>query len=83
MNYRDGSHKKCLMSYFDANKKILYRIDGGGKTIARAILRFTKASYMNLQKDGSRLEFIDIEDTTEINEFPVLFLERMYSGYQG
>lgn len=83
MNYRDGSYRKCLMSYFDANKKILYRIDGSGKTIARAIFRFTKASYMNLQKHGSRLEFIDVEDTTEINEFPILFLERMYSGYQG
>lgn len=82
MSYHDGAYKECLMSYFDANKKILYRTDGNGQVIARAVLRFTKADIAGSKKNG-RLDFMDVEDVRESREFPILFLERMYSGYQG
>ena len=82
MDYRSGAYKECLMSYFDANKKILYRTDRGGQVIARAVLRFTKATIAGSKRNG-RLDFADVEETQENREFPILFLERMYSGYQG
>ncbi|WP_251500650.1 hypothetical protein [Otoolea muris] len=87
MNYRDGMYKHCLISYFDANKKILYRMDGNGQTLARAVLRFTKATSADIKNGRNRLDFVDVEDTAEStaenSAFQILFLERMYSGYQG
>lgn len=81
MSYRDGVYSECLLSYFDANKKIVYRLDQNGNTIARAVLRLTKATYSDkAQKNG--FGFIDVE-ATENKEIPILFLERMYTGYQG
>lgn len=82
MDYRDGVRKECLMSYFDANKKIIYRTNRNGQVIARAVLRFTKAIDAGAKK-SNRLNFVDVETAQEKKEFPILFLERMYSGYQG
>lgn len=58
-------------------------MDGNGQTLARAVLRFTKATSADIKDGRNRLEFVDVEDTAENSEFPILFLERMYSGYQG
>lgn len=82
MHYAKGSYRECLMSYFDANKKILYRIDGSGKTVARAVLRLTKASTKAVKGAKCGFSFVDVEDEAA-EEYPILFLERMYSGYQG
>lgn len=85
MNYRNGVYRECLMSYFDANKKVIYRLDENGNKIARAVLRFTKAVDGRAVNAG-RMRFVDVENTSgtvERDEYPVLFLERMYSGYQG
>lgn len=82
MNYRNGSYKECLVSYFDANKKILYRRDANGQIIARAVLRFTKATDGET-RDSGRLDFVDVESEQKSEGYPILFLERMYSGYQG
>lgn len=81
MHYADGTYRECLMSYFDANKKILYRMDGEGRTVARAVLRLTKASIKAARRAKGGLGFVDVEDEGA-DEYPVMFLERMYSGYQ-
>lgn len=62
-------------------------MDGNGQTLARAVLRFTKATSADIKDGRNRLDFVDVEDiaesTAENSDFPILFLERMYSGYQG
>lgn len=82
MHYANGSYRGYLMSYFDTNKKILYRMDKEGRTIARAVLRLTKVSTGADVHTKGGLGFVVVEDEG-IGECPVLFLERMYSGYQG
>lgn len=85
MSYIDGSYAHCLLSYFDANKKIVYKKTRSGAIIARAVIRLTKAT--NWQENTNRgLSFIDVESETESKneqeEYPVLFLEHMYTGCQ-
>ena len=45
ISYRNGPSCDCLLSCFDANKKILF-IKYNGKIVFRAILRLTKSSFV-------------------------------------
>ena len=84
MNYKDGAYNECLLSVFDANKKILY-VKNNGKIVARAIMRLTKMSDVIGKKDT--LEFRDVGNPEghnfEINEEEklVVFLEKMYYSH--
>lgn len=80
MSYEDGMYNECLLSVFDANKKILY-VKKDGKILGRAILRLTKIS----DHPKNALRFEDVEQTEEdISENLVLFLEKSYqNGYSG
>ena len=84
MNYKDGDYNECLLSTFDANKKILY-VTENGTIIGRAILRLTKASDQKNSKSASLLHFADVgknDDSSEENL--ILFLEKYYSnGFTG
>lgn len=80
MNYRDGAYNECLLSTFDANKKVIYVMEED-EIIGRAILRLTK-----LSDEGDKdLHFEDVaEDTSENKENLVVFLERCYkNGFSG
>lgn len=81
MNYENGQYNECLLSVFDANKKVLY-VDKGGKCVARAIMRLTKMSDISV---SNSLSFKDVaEDTIEgsgSDEKLVIFLERMYFSH--
>lgn len=80
MNYRDGAYNECLLSTFDANKKVIYVMEED-EIIGRAILRLTK-----LSDEGDKdLHFEDVaEDTPENKENLVVFLERCYkNGFSG
>ena len=85
MSYIKGLYGHCLLSYFDANKKIVYLKSEKGTIIARAVLRLTKATNEQAQKKKG-LSFVDVEAeemTSEPKkEYPVLFLECMYTGCQ-
>lgn len=80
MSYEDGMYNECLLSVFDANKKILY-VKKEGVILGRAILRLTKIS----DHPKNALCFEDVEQTEEdISENLVLFLEKSYqNGYSG
>lgn len=80
MSYKDGMYNECLLSVFDANKKILY-VKKDGMILGRAILRLTKIS----DHPKNALRFEDVEQTEEdISEDLVLFLEKSYqNGYSG
>lgn len=80
MNYKDGSYNECLLSTFDANKKVLY-VTEGDEVIGRAILRLTKSS----DEGNEGLHFEDVaEETPENQEKLVVFLERCYkNGFSG
>lgn len=80
MNYRDGAYNECLLSTFDANKKVIYVMEED-EIIGRAILRLTK-----LSDEGDKdLHFENVaEDTPENKENLVVFLERCYkNGFSG
>lgn len=80
MNYRDGAYNECLLSTFDANKKVIYVMEED-EIIGRAILRLSK-----LSDEGDKdLHFEDVaEDTPENKENLVVFLERCYkNGFSG
>lgn len=93
MSYKDGCYNYCLLSNFDANKKVLVVKNKDGEILARAILRLTKMSNKSISevyKNGSSniLEFIDVEDINkdikqvkaeEYKESLVLFLEKCYT----
>ena len=77
-SYKSGSYNECLISNFDANKKIIY-VTKDGEYLARAILRFTKASDKALKE--KELSFMDIneEPIAGAPSFePCLFLEKAY-----
>lgn len=80
MNYNSGMYNECLLSTFDANKKILY-VKKDGVILGRAILRLTKIS----DHPKNALRFEDVEQTDEdVSEDLVLFLEKSYqNGYSG
>lgn len=86
MSYIDGSYAHCLLSYFDANKKIVYLKSKNGSVIARAVIRLTKATNTSTHMKQT-LSFVDVEaeDVIEMGietKYPVLFLEHMYTGCQ-
>lgn len=60
MSYRSGVYKGCLLSCFDANKKVIFA-SLQGKIVFRAILRLTKKSDTT-PESGSRqeVEFVDM-----------------------
>lgn len=91
LSYDSGAQKECLLSCFDANKKVLF-ISKHGKITFRAILRLTKGKCGNLddgdgQQEGT-IEFVDLlkEQAKEKQaksgegqkEKLILFLERPY-----
>lgn len=80
MNYSDGAYNECLLSTFDANKKVIY-VTEEDEIIGRAILRLTKLS----DEGDKNLHFEDVaEDTPENKENLVVFLERCYkNGFSG
>lgn len=89
MSYKGGSYNHCLLSNFDANKKILLVKNPDDTIIARAILRLTKvsdSSHINSSNDND-LAFRDIENMSgskkvesDKTEELVLFLERCYTS---
>jgi len=83
LSYKSGMYKECLLSCFDANKKILF-LAMGNKIVFRAIVRLTKGSFSRTRNEDTGLEFIDMlkeekkADTPETNEILTIFLERPY-----
>lgn len=81
MNYKSGQYNECLLSVFDANKKVLY-VDKGSKCVARAIMRLTKMSDTTVNKT---LSFRDVAEDAAMesgsDEKLVIFLERMYFSH--
>lgn len=81
MNYKSGQYNECLLSVFDANKKVLY-VDKGSKCVARAIMRLTKMSDSAVNKT---LCFRDVAEDAAMesgsDEKLVIFLERMYFSH--
>lgn len=84
LSYRDGEYKSCLLSCFDANKKVVY-LSMEGTLVFRAIIRLTKGTFYRIGGKRQGLQFADLtqEDTGEeaVNdrkEYLTLFLERPY-----
>lgn len=82
LSYRDGQYKKCLLSCYDANKKVIY-LEENGKTVFRAMLRLTKGA--STRNSGTKqIEFADLTCKEEkkskapAKEELILFLERPY-----
>lgn len=96
LNYIDGDHRDCLLSAYDANKKVVYISVKGGHIIGRAIIRLTKMANKKINKAKSDLNFTDVTSVKtvpvetqmelgeeEAIEIPILFLERLYTPCQG
>ena len=82
MSYLDGIYLECLLSYFDANKKIVY-VRKNGDVVGRAVIRLTK---MVLHPGDADLDFVDVTNAAPImdhTEKPIIFLEYLYSPRQG
>ena len=81
ISYKNGMHKSCLLSCFDANKKVLY-LKIGETTVFRALLRLTKGSVTEKPIREQKIEFVDLTKekgrTDPEKEELVLFLERPY-----
>ena len=56
LSYKTGMYRKCLLSCFDSNKKIIY-ISYQGKIVLRAILRLTKASEEKMERENKEFQF--------------------------
>ena len=82
ISYRNGPNCDCLLSCFDANKKIIF-IKHNGKIVFRAILRLTKGSFVAAD-ERKTIEFVDVTAKSEPHENKaeelVLFLERYYQS---
>ena len=82
ISYRNGPNCDCLLSCFDANKKIIF-IKHNGKIVFRAILRLTKGSFVAAD-ERKTIEFVDVTVKSEPHENKaeelVLFLERYYQS---
>lgn len=82
ISYRNGPNCACLLSCFDANKKIIF-IKHNGKIVFRAILRLTKGSFVAAD-ERKTIEFVDVTAKSEPHENKaeelVLFLERYYQS---
>ncbi len=87
MSYQNGEYRKCLLSAFDSNKKVLY-VTFRGHIVARAFLRLTKGRLTKAEYTGNgKFTFVDLEDVagsrqenSHREEAVVLFLERPYFG---
>lgn len=82
LSYVDGIYKDCLLSCFDANKKVLY-LSKEGKIVFRALLRLTKGSDTPNPVGTQKIEFVDLvkeaqKKEQEGKEELILFLERPY-----
>lgn len=82
LSYRDGEYKSCLLSCFDANKKIVY-LSFGGTLAFRAIIRLTKGAFYRAKREHCGLQFVDLTEADEEaennrKEYLTLFLERPY-----
>lgn len=84
LSYRDGGYKRCLLSCFDANKKVLY-LSADGTLTFRAIIRLTKGAFCRMPGKHRGLQFADLtREETEVKtgdrrkEYLTLFLERPY-----
>lgn len=84
LSYRDGKYKSCLLSCFDANKKVVF-LSINGTLVLRAIIRLTKGTFCRISGNPKGLQFADLtkEDTQEkaensAKEQLTLFLERPY-----
>ena len=82
ISYRNGPSCDCLLSCFDANKKILF-IKYNGKIVFRAILRLTKGSFVAAD-ERKTIEFVDVTAKSKPRENKaeelVLFLECYYQS---
>lgn len=80
LSYQNGMQANCLLSWFDANKKILmaYR---DGTPVARAMIRLTKGGCFAQDRQG-KLAFVDLQHASgrHQSEESVLFLETIYSN---
>lgn len=80
ISYRDGFNNDCLLSCFDANKKVLY-LEMDGKIVFRALIRLTKGAKSAAPIRKRRVEFADLmkeRGKERDKEELVLFLERPY-----
>ena len=84
LSFRNGKYKECLLSCFDANKKVVF-VSAGGMLVFRAIIRLTKGAFYKVDDEEGKLQFADImqEETEEEadgskREYLTLFLERPY-----
>lgn len=80
LSYRTGMYRRCLLSCFDSNKKIIY-LSYQNRTVLRAILRLTKASEEKIEKESQEFEFVDFTTKTQRTaqkEQIILFLEKAY-----
>lgn len=82
---REISLKECLLSAFDANKKVLY-FALNGQLVFRAFIRLTKGTLSNRKSQNNHLQFVDITKEEQESaskqidqtEQLTLFLERPY-----
>lgn len=82
ISYRGGVNKECLLSCFDANKKVIY-LEKNGRIVFRALIRLTKGSVTEKPIRAKRVEFVDLtkeNSSMEGIEELILFLERPYFG---
>ena len=85
LSYRNGRYKECLLSAFDANKKVLY-FALNGQLVFRAFIRLTKGTLSNRKSQNNHLQFVDITKEEQESaskqidqtEQLTLFLERPY-----
>lgn len=64
ISYRDGANKNCLLSCFDANKKVIY-FEKDGKIVFRALIRLTKGSVKADPIQTKKIEFADLTRETK------------------
>ena len=83
LSYKNGVHNECLLSCFDSNKKVMQAyVDG--RIVFRAIVRFTKGTFVHIPDETPDVEFVDLTQQPKKSgkekgseEF-VLFLECPY-----
>ena len=82
ISYRNGPNCDCLLSCFDANKKLVF-IEHNGKIVFRAIIRLTKGSFVAAD-ERKTIEFVDVTAKSKSHENKaeelVLFLEHYYQS---
>ncbi len=80
LSYRNGSQAECLLSWFDANKKVLMAYKQG-VPVARAMIRMTKGGRFDKHRQ-ERLSFVDLQASAKAQstEETILFLERIYTN---